>query len=276
MLPYAWMDDRLLSLDAVRLPPGDLGLHRGYAVFDFFRFREGRPLFIGDYLDRLFQSAAYMRFPIAFDRETMHEMALKLLRKNGQRDMGVRITLTGGGADDGITPGRPLFLMTGHPVTDPDPAIFESGIHLASYCFQRQFPAVKTTDYRMAIWLQPWLAQKGADEIVYHQEGRVTECPRSNIFMIDNEDVLCTPSADILQGVTRKKIIEVSGPLFELREGVICLEQLVSAREVFLTSTTKGILPVSRIDGQMIGNGRRGKATALLMERLEALKKNFP
>jgi D-alanine transaminase/branched-chain amino acid aminotransferase len=103
----------------------------------------------------------------------------------------------------------------------------------------------------MAIWLQPWLKSQGGDEILYYNQDTITECPRSNIFMVSQENKLITPKSQMLGGITRKKIIDLAASInMEVEERNIQLQELNGAKEVFITSSTKRILPVSRLDNK--------------------------
>ena len=101
----------------------------------------------------------------------------------------------------------------------------------------------------MAIWLQPWMKEKNADDILYHNNGFVTECPRSNFFIINKENILVTPKENILYGITRKKVIDIAKKLgIEIQERDIHLNEIENAKVAFITSSTKRMLPVVKID----------------------------
>jgi D-alanine transaminase/branched-chain amino acid aminotransferase len=160
--------------------------------------------------------------------------------------------VSGGDAADGYTITTPRLIILQQVLAAPDSQLSNKGIHLVSYPFQRQLAEVKTTDYLMAIWLQPWMKSKGADDILYYQQAGVTECPRSNIFMVTIDNKLITPSNRMLKGITRKNILKVAaeqGIELELRD--ISLEELKTAKEVFISSSTKRIVPVAQLDDQI-------------------------
>ena len=131
------------------------------------------------------------------------------------------------------------------------------GINLLSFDHQRQLPKVKTIDYLMPIWLQPLLGKHNADDFLYHQDGVLTECPRANIFIVTEDDKLITPHQNILEGITRKKVLEIAQGKYEIEERKVMLSEALTAKEAFITCTTKDILPIQTIDGHPIGNGDR-------------------
>ena len=108
----------------------------------------------------------------------------------------------------------------------------------------------------MAIWLQPRLKEIGADEILYLNEGYLTECPRANFFIVNDRNQLVTPSDHILKVITRKKTIDLASSYMEVIERKIGKEELSSATEAFICSTTKSILPVNQIDEVILPSHR--------------------
>jgi len=122
----------------------------------------------------------------------------------------------------------------------------------------------------MAIWLQPFIREHGADDVLYHRDGMVLECPRSNFFIVTNDDIVVTPGRNVLQGIIRMKVLELARKQFLTEERDITLEEIRTAKEAFVTSTTKNILPVMQLDGHPIGNGQPGRVTERLAGELKA------
>jgi D-alanine transaminase/branched-chain amino acid aminotransferase len=116
----------------------------------------------------------------------------------------------------------------------------------------------------MEIWLQPYIHLHAADDILYFRDGAITECPRSNFFIVTTGGEIHTAGENILKGVTRSRIIKAAMGHFELKERNISPDEALQASEAFICSTTKGILPVTVINGKPIGNGKPGPATQLL------------
>jgi len=227
----------------------DLSIHRGYGVFDFFKIYRSQPLFLDDHLQRFYHSASAMHLPLV-EEQKLKEAIHIFIRKNSMTYGGIRLTLTGGYSGDGYSLSTPNLIITGVLYQQPAPELFEKGISLMTFEYQRQFPAVKTIDYMMAIWLQDRIRDVGADEVLYHYNHSYTECPRSNFFLVNDNGVLMTPSENILPGITRKKILEMAPGSFEVQTRMITSSDIHEAKEAFITSTTKMILPVNRIDAK--------------------------
>lgn len=237
----------------------DLSVQRGYGIFDFFRTVNNEPVFLEDHLDRFFHSASEMHLDVGLNRFELKQMIHGLIEKNNIGDSGIRITLTGGYSEDGYSVAKPNLLIT-QSVFTFNKEIFEKGIRLITFDHQRQLPSVKTIDYLMAIHLQPSVKAQNADDILYYHQNKITECPRSNFFIVTQDDEVLTPSKNILKGITRKKILGFSA--LNVKETDITLEDIQWAKEAFITSTTKNVLPVFEIDGRRIGDGKPGKITS--------------
>lgn len=247
--PVCYAKGAFLSTDGTSVSVNDLGLQRGYGIFDFLRVSNNIPLFIEDHLDRFYNSASEMRLSVKETRDEIKEIIYHLINKNNLPISGIRILLTGGESPDGYKIIEPRLVIVQQHITPPLDEMTFTGIHLLSYSFQRQLSHVKTTDYLMAIWLQPWLKKGGGDDLLYHQAGMITECPRSNFFMVTKDGKLVTPGTNILKGITRKQVIRLaleSGLKVEERD--IHISELREATEAFITSSTKRIIPVRQLD----------------------------
>jgi D-alanine transaminase/branched-chain amino acid aminotransferase len=207
-----------------------------------------------------------MRLEVGKSREELQTIITQLIQKNAISNGGIRITLTGGNSDDGYQIAKPNLIVSLHLFQSPTPEQFEKGIKLVSYEHQRQLPLVKTIDYLMAVWLQPYIKQQQADDVLYHQNGIITECPRSNLFIVTQDEKVITPSENVLKGITRKRILAT--PHFQTQERSISLQEVLEAKEVFISSTTKIILPVTGINSTFIGNGKPGPITQKLYQSL--------
>jgi D-alanine transaminase/branched-chain amino acid aminotransferase len=248
MSKWVFLKDSFIEEEKACLHFGDLSFQRGYGIFDFCRLVENEPLFLDDHLDRFYFSAEAMHLRLTYSREEIKKLIKELIQQNNLTKTGVRLSLTGGYPADGFSIAKPSFIISQHSFLPPDPEQVKTGIRLLSYPYQRQLSHVKTIDYLMAIWLQPLLKEKNADEILYHQNGWISECPRSNFFLIMDDDRILTPSENVLRGITRKKIIELAKRQFQVEERAIHMDELQKAKEAFITSTTKQILPVAQID----------------------------
>jgi branched-chain amino acid aminotransferase len=250
---FAVVNGELLPVSRASLLVSDLSIQRGYGIFDFFKTLDGRPLFLDAHLDRFYHSAARMRLEVGKSREELCAIITALQLRNHLPDSGIRLTLTGGFSADGFSPARPNLVITQQPLASRPVAELSKTIRVVSYPHRRQLPDVKSIDYLMAVWLQPYVVEHSAEDILYHSDGIITECPRSNFFLVTAEGVLVTPVRDVLRGVTRGKVLELARERFPVEERDITLGELRTAKEAFVTSTGRHILPVSQVDEVVIG-----------------------
>ncbi len=246
----------------------DVGLQRGFGIFDYFISVNGAIPFFDDYLNRFYLSAEKLNLKVPFDRGDLKKKIYHLLNENKLAITGVKLLLTGGFADDLYTPTDPNFLIINIPVPNYSDT-YSDGIKLLLLDYVRYLPEVKTTFYLPALSLLPELKRIGALETLYHHKGIVYEATRANIFIIKN-GVLITPSEGILKGITRKHVLKVARLQMKVEERIVKLDEIFDSDEIFITGTSKHILPVVNIDGKIIANGRPGTITNKLAQDFKA------
>jgi len=264
------INGKFLQETAASISFQDVSVQRGYSVFDFFRLVRNQPLHLEDHLNRFFNSASEMRLPVPKTREEIKQLIHELVWENELPDSGIRIQLTGGEIADGSDFNAPSLIISQLAFPFPTQSMQDNGMHLLLHAHQRQLPQVKSTDYMMSIWLQPLLKENQADDFLYHNNGIITECPRSNFFMVSPEGKIVTPANNILKGITRMKVLMLASNYFQVEERDIHIDELQAATEAFITSTTKQIIPVTRINGKEVGNGQVGEVTKKLTTELRA------
>jgi branched-chain amino acid aminotransferase len=271
--PICYLDGQFLPVDELSIPPDDLGLQRGYGIFDFLRVMGKIPLYMEDHLDRFYRSAEKMHLNVPVDRSALRDIILRLAEANDLTVSGMRFLLTGGSAADGYTISAPRLMVMHQPLAAPPIEWSGKGYVLCAHPFLRQMPDVKTIDYLMAIWLQPRLKSQGGDDILYHHDGLVTECPRANFFIVSHADTIVTPVRNMLHGVTRLQIINVARSIgLKVEERDLPLTEVMQAKEAFISSSTKRIIPVSRIDGHDFSSS---DTTKMLWEAVLQYESNY-
>ena len=264
MIPnYVFINGDFVLKEDAKILITDLSVQRGYGIFDYFKTINNQPIFLDDHLDRFYFSAREMFLPVDIERDALKNILQQLIEKNNLPDSGIRITLTGGYSADGYTLAKPNIFITQLPFSY-NKDNFEKGTRLVTYEHQRQLSQVKTIDYLQAIRLQTFIKENNADDVLYFTAAGISECPRSNFFIVNERDEIITPGKNMLAGITRKKILSFTG--LTLIEGSIHPEDITTAREAFVTSTSKIILPVLNINGKAIGNGKPGEITRELFK----------
>ena len=120
--PSVIINGEIVDAATASIHISDLAIQRGYGVFDFFKTINGSPIFLEDHLDRLYRSAENMRLDFGYDRHSLKAMLFELISINDMPQSGVKITVTGGYAEDGYTLGKPNLLITQQPLVLYDDA----------------------------------------------------------------------------------------------------------------------------------------------------------
>jgi branched-chain amino acid aminotransferase len=270
---YAIINSEIVPYEKAFIHASDLAIHRGYGIFDFLKVASGHPYFLNDYMDRFYHSASVMRLTIPLERNALTDLVFKLIKLNAMESSGVKMILTGGYSPDGYQPDRPNLIITQHELVLPPAELIRKGVYVITHEYVRDIPTVKTINYTMGIWLIDKIKAAGAYDVLYCKDRMISEFPRSNFFIVRKDGVVVTPAENVLAGVTRKNILKAASRHFEAIEGDVTLEDVSEAREAFITSTTKRVLPVVKVDSQVIGNGIPGPVSATLLAELLELEK---
>lgn len=266
---YISINNELYTEEEAKISVSDLAIQRGFGIFDFLKTVNYKPIFIEDHFNRFYHSAKEMNLELPFSRIELRNAVNQLLEKNNIANSGLKFILTGGFSPDGYQISTPNLIMIQTPF-EIDRGNFDKGITLVTYNHQRQLPTIKTIDYLQAIRLQSFIKANRADDVLYHNNGQIRECPRANIFLVTDNKVI-TPKTDVLSGITRSKILNLQLDGYQIMEEDFTLDAFNAAKEVFITSSTKNALPVLSIDGKPIGNGKAGAITRQINEHIYRL-----
>jgi len=243
---YVIINGELIPQQEAKLGINDLSIVRGYGIFDYFKTIDNRSIFIEDNLDRFFNSARLMDLPVLFSRDELKHQIQILKEANNIPNSGIKLLLTGGYSPDGYSIAVPNLIITQHELVLNN-AQEVNGLRLHLFEFHRPFGPVKSIDYVMGIQALKLAKQHGADDVLYFQNNLISECPRANFFLVTEDNKLLTPGNDVLAGITRKQIIEMVSGQYEVEIRDLTLEDVLAAKEAFITSTTKNITPVTAI-----------------------------
>jgi D-alanine transaminase/branched-chain amino acid aminotransferase len=220
-----------------------------------------------DHFDRFYKSAKEMHLEVMLNRDELRKTIAELMEHNNMPNSGIKLLLTGGYSEDGYKMGKPNLIILQYPLKFKEGNQLETGLKLATVNHQRQLPSIKTIDYLMAVRLHPFMKENGFDDVLYHNNGTITECPRANFWIISGNEII-TAANNILRGITRSKVLDFKVAGYTIIERDFTLDDLANAQEAFITSTTQYAYPVSVIDGRTIGNGKIGAVTRKVKEQL--------
>jgi branched-chain amino acid aminotransferase len=255
------------------------GTIRGYRIFTACRTIRGKIFRLEDHLERLYHSAEgiYMRPPLP--RDELRQLLAKVLEENRNAgvkgDLLVDVIFSGGLAGSTMKQsgsGAHLYIAVQELVAPP-PECYDEGVGLATFPYQRMYPDVKLLNYVGAILAhQTVVPSHDAYDVLFvfpPNQQTILEGSTFTMFFVDSEGDFLTPPLDgrILDSITRRVVFEIIAqrPEMRIREEAMTLDRLSSVSEAFLVSTTRSVLPVVRIDGRPIGNGRPGPRTQALM-----------
>jgi branched-chain amino acid aminotransferase len=271
---FVYVNGRLLPRSEASVSVFDHGLLYGDGVFEGIRAYDGVVFKLKEHIDRLYESANYIRLEIPMKRELMINVVLETLRKNKLRDAYIRLLVTRGVGDLGLNPTickSPSIIVITEPASpSEDPRTHAIGKTTIISSIRRDpvdatSHEVKSLNYMNSI-LARWEAiEAGVDEaIMLDTRGFVSEATAENVFIV-RKGQIATPSTNsaILHGVTRQKVIEIAQHLgYNVSEREITPFELINADEVFLTGTLAEIVPVVRVNGRIIGTGKVGPVAA--------------
>lgn len=268
MNQYCFLDGKILSLNEAKVGVEDIGLLRGYGIYDGLSVFKSKPFRFADHWQRFVSGAHALNLNIPVIEEKAEKVIGELAVKNGFMERAIaRFILTGGKTSGGIEYDfeNPTFYILVEK-WDPLPAsLYENGGKLLTYRNMRELPEYKTTNYIKAVNLQNWRKEEKAIEILYTYDGEVLECATSNVFLVKNK-TLITPAENVLKGITAKVVIELAQGKYKVEERPVGEEELKTADEVFITSSFKDIVPIIEVDDFKVANGEVGPVTKDLMK----------
>ena len=261
-MPYAqYFNGQILPNDAELLKTNDLGLLRGYGMFDYFRTYNGLPFRWDDYWARFANSARSLHMAPPLTQAETANVLTDLYKRSGEAEVAFRFVLTGGYAADSVTVTQPNFLIRCEPL----PRDMQEGIKVLPYDYVRDLPEIKTTNYLHMILMADEMKAQGASDLLFHKGGEISELTRSNVFYFKG-DTLVTPNRNVLNGITRRVFLELAAPHFDVQERPVLFDEFVNADECFTTSTTKWALPIVQVGERTIADGQPGERTGFLRE----------
>jgi D-amino acid aminotransferase len=275
-----WLNGRFVDARHARVAALDRGLLHGDGAYDTWRTYGGRPFALAAHLRRLTAATRRLELPAPGAIGRWEARTRTLLRRNGLVDGAVRLTITRGVGGTGPAPSgraRPTRLLTVRPIPSDLATLQARGVSVVLLPFARDagpgWGAFKLVGHASAVLGKTIAKRRRAFEGLYvTPDGHVTEGTTSNLFAV-LDGVLVTPPTDgtILAGVTRDLVRTIARRAgLRARETSITVTGLRRAAEVFLTASTIEVLPVVRVDGRAVGNGRPGPLTRRLQERYQA------
>ncbi len=255
----------------------DHGLLYGDGVFEGMRAYSGRVFRLTEHLVRLYESARAIQLKIPMTQSDLGDAVNATLARNKLSDAYIRLVVTRGAGSLGLDPDKTsdpqVIIIADHIELYPKEK-YEHGLEIITAATIRNHPAALNPRIKSLNYLNNILARiegklAGCSEaLMLNQKGEVAECTGDNIFTIRHGN-LCTPPIDagILEGITRNAVIELARSVgMQVIEAAMTRHDIYVADECFLTGSAAEVIPVVKLDGRPIGDGKVGKITRQLSD----------
>jgi branched-chain amino acid aminotransferase len=277
-----YIDGKFYSKDTAKISVFDHGLLYGDGVFEGIRAYHGRVFKLKEHIDRLFYSAKAILLDIPMTHAQLMRATVETCRKNKLSDGYIRLVVTRGVGTLGLNPNRcerPSVIIIAGSIQVYPPALYAKGMAIVTVPTVRNLhsavnPAIKSLNYLNNILAKIEANNAGVEEaVMLNAEGFVAECTADNLFIIKHGALLTPPlSAGALYGITRGTVMDIARQQgMAVSEPNLTRYDLFNADECFLTGTGAEIMPVTKIDGRVIGSGKPGALTKKLVKAYHAL-----
>jgi branched-chain amino acid aminotransferase len=280
--PIIYIDGQFLPEPEAKVSVFDHGLLYGDGIFEGIRFYNGRVFRLSEHLDRLWDSARALCLTIPMSMEELQEQLLETIRRNGLNDGYIRLVVTRGKGNLGLSPDRcpkASVIIIASTIQLYPQEKYEKGMAMITCATRRTAPgalspAVKSLNYLNNVMAKIEANQAGADEgVMLSEEGYVAECTGDNLFVV-KKGVISTPPiyTGALKGITRGVVFEICAEL-----GIPCVEipltryDIFTADECFLTGTAAEVIAAIKLDTRIIGDGHPGQLTQRIIARFRDL-----
>lgn len=280
-MPIVYLNGEFLPPDRAKVSVFDRGFVFGDGVYEVIPVFGGRLFRLPHHLARLEASLAAIRLRNPYTAQEWSTIFMRLMAENGTGDQSIYLQITRGVAprDHAFPPNvTPTVFAYAQPLKYPAAEQLAQGIAAITTADIRwQRCDIKAIALLANALLRQQAIDQGAVEAILVRDDLVTEGAASNIFVV-NGDCLVTPPKGpyILPGITRDLVVEIArNKKIACDEKPVNVAALRAADEVWLTSSTKEVLPITRIDGRPVGNGKPGPMHARLFALYREYKQAF-
>lgn len=280
-----YLNGEFVPKEEAKVSVFDHGYLYGDGAFEGIRAYDGKVFRLHEHIGRLYKSARAIMLKMPMPPAEMAEVVLETLRRNKRRDGYIRVVVSRGEGDLGLNPDlcpRPTVVVIADDITLFPARDYEEGLTVVTVSTRRNIPEALDPKIKSLNYLNNILAKietnlAGVKEgIMLNREGYCAEGTGDNLFIVSEGAILTPPPhAGILVGITRQVVIEIAQRLgLPCREELITQHEVYTAEECFLTGTAAEIIPVVKMDGRIIGTGRRGPVTEKLQAHFRELTRS--
>ena len=272
----AWMGGEFINLSEAKISVLDWGFLRSDATYDVVHVWNNRFFRLDHHIDRFYSSTKKLRMPCKIERTELKRILAGCVKRYNFKNSYVEMIQTRGMSptfDRDPRKSTPRFIAFAIPfgwILKPEN--FNKGLDLAISSIKRISPESVDPRVKNYHWLDMVLGMYEAYDkghyttVLVDNNNNVLEGPGFNIFSVDDNG-LNTPPSGVLEGITRQTAIDLAKELkIPTKEISITSEQFKNSKEAFATSTAGGIIPITKIDGKVIGNGTMGTITSIIKD----------
>lgn len=282
MSPVVYINGKHVPIQDAKVTVYDHGLLYGDGAFEGIRVYSGKVWKLHEHISRLYRSAHSLMIDLPINESDMIEAVLATLRANSIKDGYIRITITRGvglGLDPRSVKDPTVIIMTDKLALYPK-EMYSVGLEVVTVSTrvcppQVLEPRIKSLGKYVAnIQAKIEANRVGAGEgLMLNLQGYVAEATGDNIFIVRDGAIITPPtSAGILEGITRNTVIDLAREMgIEVEEKLFTLFDVYTCDESFLTGTAAEVIPMVKLDGRRIGDGRPGPITGRLTEAFHRL-----
>ncbi|MDO9464221.1 MAG: branched-chain-amino-acid transaminase [bacterium] len=275
-----YIDGKFFPTSKANISVYDHGFLYGDGVFEGIRIYNGNIFMLDEHINRLYDSAKAIKLKVPLSKAELRNAVRQAHKVNGLKDGYVRLIVTRGIGDLGIDPRTCLkssIVIIVNKIALYPRELYRKGMEIITASTQRTpvsalNPQIKSMNYLNNILAKIEAVNAGANEaLMLNSSGNVVECSGDNIFIYRN-DTLITPPTSIgaLDGITRGIVIKLAEQeSLKVKELIFSRYEVYTSDECFLSGTAAEIIPVIKLDGREIGNGKPGKITALLINKFK-------
>ena len=273
----AYFNGEFMLLDQVRISPLDRGFLFADGVYEVIPVYSGGLFRLKEHLDRLENSLKAIALDDNLQPEDWNQLLQELVERNGGGNLSIYLQVTRGAPSvrDHRFP-DPACAATVYAVASPfQPKIYDAGVSAVTLEDIRwKFCHIKSVALLANVLARQQAADQNADDAILVRDGLLTEGSASNLFLVQ-DGVLLTPPKDqrILPGITRDLILELAAAnSIRYEERDLPFAALAKADEIWLTSSTKEIMPVGRVDGKAVSDAKPGPLWRRMMAHYQDYK----
>jgi branched-chain amino acid aminotransferase len=272
-----WIDGQLVDESEAKVSVFDHGLLYGDGVFEGIRMYHNRIFKLREHIERLYWSAKAILLEVPMTPEELTRACVETCKANGLRDGYIRLIVTRGKGTLGLDPRRcpkPSVIIIAATIQLYPEKYYQEGLTIVTVPTTRNLvnsvnPAIKSLNYLNNILARIEANNAGVEEaILLNTDGFVAECTGDNVFIVHKGRLLTPPlSAGALYGITRGTVLDAARDLgIPTGEPQLTRYDVYIADEMFLTGTAAEMVPVVKVDGRVIGDGKPGPVTLRLLQ----------